>query len=57
MPLKNIPEMDIEDSNITFESIHKLAKQTEKQLLKSINLFDVYEGKNLPKGKKSYVRQ
>ena len=43
------------DSNITFESIHKLAKQTEKQLLKSINLFDVYEGKNLPKGKKSYA--
>lgn len=43
------------DSNVTFESIHKLAKQTEKQLLKFINLFDVYEGKNLPEGKKSYA--
>ena len=32
-----------------------MAKQTEKQLLKNVNLFDVYEGKNLPKGKKSYA--
>ncbi|NNC49332.1 MAG: phenylalanine--tRNA ligase subunit beta [Flaviramulus sp.] len=43
------------DENVTFESIHKLAKQSEKQLLKSVNLFDVYQGKNLPKGKKSYA--
>jgi len=43
------------DDNVTFESIHKLAKQSEKQLLKSVNLFDVYQGKNLPEGKKSYA--
>ncbi|MCL4157133.1 UNVERIFIED_CONTAM: hypothetical protein GTU68_042486, partial [Idotea baltica] len=43
------------DDNVTFESIHTIAKQTEKQLLKSVNLFDVYQGKNLPKGKKSYA--
>lgn len=43
------------DDNVTFESIYKLAKQSEKQLLKSVNLFDVYQGKNLPKGKKSYA--
>ncbi|MBC3759720.1 phenylalanine--tRNA ligase subunit beta [Hyunsoonleella sp. SJ7] len=43
------------DENITFESIYKIAKQTEKQLLKNVNLFDVYQGKNLPKGKKSYA--
>ena len=43
------------DDNITFESIYKIAKQTEKQLLKTVNLFDVYQGKNLPKGKKSYA--
>ena len=43
------------DDHITFESIYKIAKQTEKQLLKSINLFDVYQGKNLPAGKKSYA--
>ena len=43
------------DDNVTFDSIYKLAKQSEKQLLKSVNLFDVYQGKNLPKGKKSYA--
>ena len=43
------------DSNMAFSDLHKLAKQTEKQLLKDINLFDVYEGKNLPEGKKSYA--
>ena len=32
-----------------------IAKQTEKQLLKNVNLFDVYQGKNLPEGKKSYA--
>ena len=43
------------DNTVTFEDIHTIAKQTEKQLLKNINLFDVYEGKNLPTGKKSYA--
>ncbi|GAA4281881.1 phenylalanine--tRNA ligase subunit beta [Gaetbulibacter aestuarii] len=40
---------------VTFESIYNISKQTEKKLLKAINLFDVYQGKNLPKGKKSYA--
>ncbi|XCF05231.1 phenylalanine--tRNA ligase subunit beta [Tamlana crocina] len=43
------------DDNVTFESIYNIAKQSEKQLLKAVNLFDVYQGKNLPKGKKSYA--
>lgn len=43
------------DTKITFEEITTIAKQTEKQLLKDVNLFDVYEGKNLPEGKKSYA--
>ncbi len=43
------------DDNIKFEDIDIIAKQTEKKLLRNINLFDVYEGKNLPKGKKSYA--
>jgi len=43
------------DDNVTFEAIQKIAKQTEKQLLRQVNLFDVYQGKNLPKGKKSYA--
>ncbi|MEZ4796133.1 MAG: phenylalanine--tRNA ligase subunit beta [Flavobacteriaceae bacterium] len=43
------------DQSVSFEDIHKIANQTEKQLLKNVNLFDVYEGKNLSKGKKSYA--
>ncbi|GAB1858526.1 phenylalanine--tRNA ligase subunit beta [Flavobacteriaceae bacterium MHTCC 0001] len=43
------------DDNITFNDIYKIAKQTEKKFLKDVNLFDVYQGKNLPKGKKSYA--
>jgi phenylalanyl-tRNA synthetase beta chain len=41
--------------SVTFEQLYHAAKQTEKSLLKNINLFDVYEGKNLPEGKKSYA--
>ena len=43
------------DKNTSFKEIHDLAFQTERKLLKSITLFDVYTGKNLPKGKKSYA--
>ncbi|MBT8261163.1 MAG: phenylalanine--tRNA ligase subunit beta, partial [Bacteroidia bacterium] len=43
------------DESVTFDSILSIAKQTEKHLLKSVNLFDVYKGKNLPEGKKSYA--
>ncbi len=43
------------DEQVTFEAIYTIAKQSEKQLLKSVDLFDVYQGKNLPSGKKSYA--
>lgn len=43
------------DKSTTYESIYNLAKQSEKTLLKDINLFDVYEGEKLPEGKKSYA--
>ncbi|WP_142786277.1 phenylalanine--tRNA ligase subunit beta [Changchengzhania lutea] len=43
------------DNNVNFDAIYKIAKQSEKQLLKDVNLFDVYQGKNLPEGKKSYA--
>ena len=43
------------NNSVTFDDIYAIAKQTEKQLLKNINLFDVYEGENLPSGKKSYA--
>jgi phenylalanyl-tRNA synthetase beta chain len=43
------------DNNVTFESIYEIAYQTEKALLKNVNLFDVYTGDSLPEGKKSYA--
>jgi len=43
------------DQNISFAQIAQIAKQTEKKLLRRVELFDVYEGKNLPAGKKSYA--
>ncbi len=43
------------DENVAFDAIYKIARQTEKSLLKDIRLFDVYLGKNLPEGKKSYA--
>jgi len=43
------------DEDVTFNSIYTIAKQSEKKLLTHINLFDVYQGKKLPKGKKSYA--
>ena len=42
------------DKSISFESLRKAAQETEKKLLTSIQLFDVYEGKGIPEGKKSY---
>ncbi len=43
------------DKNVEFAQIEQIARQSEKKLLKSVDLFDVYEGKNLPAGKKSYA--
>mgnify|MGYP003500014464 FL=1 len=43
------------DKSQCFCQIEKIAMATEKKLLKSVGLFDVYEGKNLPEGKKSYA--
>ncbi|MCF8714536.1 phenylalanine--tRNA ligase subunit beta [Joostella atrarenae] len=43
------------DKSTSFEEIYNLAKNSEKSLLKDVNLFDVYEGDKLPEGKKSYA--
>ncbi len=43
------------DDHVQFKKVHDLALQTERRLLKSVNLFDVYTGSKLPKGKKSYA--
>ena len=43
------------DKSVKFADLAKAALATEKKLLKAVNLFDVYEGKNLEAGKKSYA--
>jgi len=43
------------NTNIPFKDLKKLAFETEKKLLQEVSLFDVYKGKNLPEGKKSYA--
>ena len=43
------------DEAVGFDEIKTIAKKVEQRLLKEVNLFDVYEGKNLASGKKSYA--
>lgn len=43
------------DNGVEFAEIEQVARQTEKKLLKKVELFDVYQGRNLPEGKKSYA--
>ena len=43
------------DAKTPFSEIEKIAFASEKKLLKEVYLFDVYEGKNLEAGKKSYA--
>ena len=43
------------DKSVTFAQIEQVVRQSERKLLRSVTLFDVYEGKNLEAGKKSYA--
>jgi phenylalanyl-tRNA synthetase beta chain len=43
------------DNSVKFADIERIAFESERKILKSVNLFDVYEGKNLETGKKSYA--
>ncbi len=43
------------DKSVNFAQLRRIAFATEKILLKSVSLFDVYEGDKLPEGKKSYA--
>lgn len=43
------------DKAVTFDDVKRVVTQSEKRLLRSVALFDVYEGKNLEAGKKSYA--
>lgn len=59
-PISKFPEVKRDlsmliDQDLDFASLEQAAYKVEKKLLKEVNLFDVYEGKNLPAGKKSYA--
>jgi phenylalanyl-tRNA synthetase beta chain len=43
------------DTSVTLQRIEEIVRQAERKLLRNVELFDVYEGKNLPAGKKSYA--
>ena len=43
------------DKNVTLDQVEAIVRESERRLLRSVTLFDVYEGKNLPEGKKSYA--
>lgn len=43
------------DEAVTFAELTRIALKTERKLLKEVNIFDVYKGKGLPEGKKSYA--
>lgn len=43
------------DKSVSFDELSKIAKQADNKILKTVNLFDVYEGDKLPEGKKSYA--
>ena len=59
-PLMKYPEVKRDlalliDKDVKFSTIKALAFKAERQILRSVNIFDVYEGSNLPEGKKSYA--
>jgi phenylalanyl-tRNA synthetase beta chain len=59
-PLPKFPEVRrdlalLVDRDVTFSTIKMWALRTEKEILKTVNIFDVYEGDRLPEGKKSYA--
>ena len=43
------------DKEVTFADVNRVVRSAERRLLRSVELFDVYEGKNLEAGKKSYA--
>ncbi|MDR0836050.1 MAG: phenylalanine--tRNA ligase subunit beta [Tannerella sp.] len=58
--ISKIPEIKrdlalLVNNEVKFSDIKKTALESESKLLKNVVLFDVYEGKNLPEGKKSYA--
>lgn len=54
MPVKRDLALLI-DKGVTMEAVEAAVRESERKLLRDVTLFDVYEGKNLPDGKKSYA--
>ncbi len=59
-PVAKFPEVRrdlalVVDRNIPFQDLKSLAYKMERKLLKSVGIFDVYEGDKIPEGKKSYA--
>ena len=54
MPVKRDLALLLDEAT-TFAQVEAVVRASEKRLLKSVSLFDVYEGKNLEAGKKSYA--
>ena len=59
-PLQKYPEVKRDlalliDKEVPFSAIKTIAFKTERQILRNVNIFDVYQGANLPVGKKSYA--
>jgi phenylalanyl-tRNA synthetase beta chain len=59
-PLPRFPEVKRDlslmlDKNVKFKQLEDLAYKTERRILKAVDLFDVYEGEKIEKGKKSYA--
>ena len=43
------------NKSVSFDDLNSIARQTNTTILRSVNLFDVYEGDNIAEGKKSYA--
>ena len=59
-PVSKYPEVKRDfalllDTKVRFEEIKRLAQKTEKQYLKEVSIFDVYQNEKLGAGKKSYA--
>ena len=59
-PLEKFPQVrrDLSlllDQAVSYQDLHDAAFEAERKMLREVNLFDVYEGKNLESGKKSYA--
>lgn len=60
IPVAKFPEVRrdlalLVDASVEFQDLKRVAEKIEKKLLKKVDIFDVYQGKNIEEGKKSYA--